>query len=190
MEEIDQERRGLPRREFVRVVRDGMVILMLPQVLGCRLFQSDERGPESLAQDGPQSSYHLKFLTTEEAATVEAMTSRIIPSDETAGAREARVVHFIDHMLATEYAADQPIYREGLRNLNELTETRFNRSFSNLTEADQDALLTQMERREIEDWKEAGDFFLSIRTHTIEGMFSDPKYCGNAGRVGWVLMGV
>ena len=190
MEEIDQGGRGLARREFVRVVRDGMVILMLPQVLGCRLFRSDARRPESLAQDDPRSSYHLMFLTTEEAATVQAVTARIIPSDETAGAREARVVHFIDHMLATEYAADQPIYREGLRNLNELTETRFHRSFSDLPEVDQDALLAQMERREIENWKEAGDFFLSVRMHTIEGMFSDPKYCGNAGRVGWALLGV
>jgi hypothetical protein len=32
-------------------------------------------------------------------------------------------------------------------------------------------------------------FFNLVRTHTIQGMFSDPYYGGNANFVGWDLLG-
>ncbi len=187
-EDKDQEGWGLSRRQFVRVVRDGVCIFLLPQALGCRFFQSAKRQPASDTKDQSQESYRLQFLTMEEAAAVEAVSARIIPTDETPGAKEARVVHFIDHMLATEYSAQQTVYREGLSHLNELTRARFNRLFSDLKEVDQDGLLAQLERREIEDWKEASDFFSTVRLHTIEGLFSDPKYHGHANGIGWQLM--
>src|SRR4030088_164345 len=47
----------------------------------------------------------LEFFTPEEAAEIEAITARIIPTDETPGAREAGVVYFIDRGLATFCAA-------------------------------------------------------------------------------------
>src|SRR5437879_13922755 len=54
------------------------------------------------------------FFTPEEAAEVEAVASRIIPSDETPGAKEAGVVYFIDRALATFASDAQKTYREGL----------------------------------------------------------------------------
>src|SRR5690348_5848858 len=54
------------------------------------------------------------FFTPEEAAEVDAITARIIPSDETPGAREAGVVFFIDHALSTFATDSQKAYREGL----------------------------------------------------------------------------
>jgi gluconate 2-dehydrogenase gamma chain len=32
-------------------------------------------------------------------------------------------------------------------------------------------------------------FFRVLRQHTIEGMFSDPMHGGNAGLIGWQLIG-
>jgi gluconate 2-dehydrogenase gamma chain len=32
-------------------------------------------------------------------------------------------------------------------------------------------------------------FFQLLRAHTIEGMFSDPMHGGNAGLIGWQLVG-
>jgi gluconate 2-dehydrogenase gamma chain len=32
-------------------------------------------------------------------------------------------------------------------------------------------------------------FFQLLRTHTIEGMFCDPMHGGNAGLIGWQLIG-
>ncbi len=189
-EETDKDARNLSRRGFVRIVRDSAVVLILPQALGCSRFSSGDKQLASPADEGQHATYQFKFLTNEEAANVDAVTARIIPSDERPGAREARVVHFIDHMLANSYATQQKLYREGLQQLNWLCQSRFDIPFANLSEADQDKVLTQMQRRDIPEWSEAGDFFSTIRNHTLEGMFSDPKYHGNAGRVGWGLMGV
>ena len=56
----------------------------------------------------------FEFFTPEEAAEVEAITARIIPTDDSPGAREAGVVYFIDRGLATFATEDQKTYREGL----------------------------------------------------------------------------
>src|SRR5229473_6126458 len=59
----------------------------------------------------------FEFFTPEEAAEIEAITARIIPTDDTPGAREAGVVYFIDRGLATFGSEDQKTYREGLPDL-------------------------------------------------------------------------
>src|SRR5213082_1917760 len=59
----------------------------------------------------------FEFFTPEEAAEVAAITARIIPTDDTPGAREAGVVYFIDRGLATFAVDDQKTYREGLPEL-------------------------------------------------------------------------
>src|SRR6202011_6263342 len=56
----------------------------------------------------------FQFFSPEQAAEIEAITARIIPSDETPGAREAGVVYFIDRALTTFAVDDQKTYREGL----------------------------------------------------------------------------
>ncbi|MGC4086281.1 MAG: gluconate 2-dehydrogenase subunit 3 family protein [Vicinamibacterales bacterium] len=57
------------------------------------------------------------FLTSAQAADVEAMASRIIPTDSTPGAREARVVVFIDRILTTFEKGAQQDYTKGLGEL-------------------------------------------------------------------------
>src|SRR6516162_6773056 len=48
----------------------------------------------------------FQVLTTEQAADVDAIAAQIVPTDDLPGAREAGVVYFVDHSLAT-WAADQ-----------------------------------------------------------------------------------
>jgi gluconate 2-dehydrogenase gamma chain len=129
------------------------------------------------------------FFNTEEAATVEAASARIIPSDGRPGAREAKVIYFIDYMLANAYKIAQPVYREGISKLNEVSQTRFRRPFIYISETEQDDILTRMEQRTLQQWERAGEFFSVIRAHTIEGMFSDPRYHGNSAHTGWILIG-
>jgi gluconate 2-dehydrogenase gamma chain len=132
--------------------------------------------------------YAPKVLTPSEMATLEAIGARIFPSDETPGAKEARVADFVDHMLATHYAARRAAYRAGLRRLDAVARAARRRPFARLDAADQDALLARIERREVEAWPDSAEFFAMVRTHVVEGMFSDPKYHGNSGGVGWRLL--
>jgi gluconate 2-dehydrogenase gamma chain len=59
----------------------------------------------------------FEFFTPEQAVEIDAITARIIPTDDTPGAREAGVVYFIDRGLVTFAADDQKTYREGLPEL-------------------------------------------------------------------------
>ena len=122
------------------------------------------------------------FFLPEQAAEVEAMAAQIIPTDDTPGAREAKVIYFIDSALTTFDRDKQPVYVQGLKDLQAKTRELFpgTASFSALTSAQQIQLLTAIERTA---------FFAQVRQHTIVGFFADPKYGGNQDRIGWKLIG-
>ena len=122
------------------------------------------------------------FFTPEQVAEVDAMTAQIIPTDHTPGAREARVVAFIDRALTTFEQGRQGDYTRGLHDLA----LRANRAFpsvskfSDLTYDQQIQVLTAMEDT---------PFFNLVRTHTITGFFASPVHGGNHDKIGWELIG-
>lgn len=133
-------------------------------------------------------------LSAQEWKTVEAMTARIVPSDDgSPGAREAGCVNFIDKALANEEAAARPVYAKGLRGVDAAAKAKHAKSFAELGPARQDALLAEIEDGKVEGWTaDAGKstvFFETVRTHTLLGFLSDPKYGGNRNFVGWKLTG-
>lgn len=135
-----------------------------------------------LASARADEQVRFAFFTPEQAVEVEAMAAQIIPTDETPGAREARVVHFIDRALVTFESYRQEEYASGLTELEAQTKQRFPSAprFSSLTFDQQIELLTEIERT---------PFFNLVRTHTITGFFASPVHGGNYGKVGWQLIG-
>ncbi|HZM88370.1 MAG TPA: gluconate 2-dehydrogenase subunit 3 family protein, partial [Blastocatellia bacterium] len=71
------------------------------------------------AHQAVQSSAPVKFefLSPEQAVEIEAVAAQIIPADDTPGAREARVIYFIDRALSTFDKERQPLYVKGLKDL-------------------------------------------------------------------------
>jgi gluconate 2-dehydrogenase gamma chain len=135
----------------------------------------------------------LTFFFLDEADTIEALSARIIPGDvEDPGAHEAGVVYYIDRALSGPYSGWQGAYREGVRTLNAYTGERYGKKVFELSVEDQDAVVGALERGEIPGFgedSEASDFFTTVWSHTVEGMFSDPAYGGNRNAVGWRLIG-
>lgn len=131
------------------------------------------------AQSGRPATF--SFFTPEQAAEVEAMAAQIIPADHTPGAREARVVHFIDRALTTFEADRKADYVSGLAELQAQTKQLFPSAsrFSALTSEQQIQVLTAIER---------SPFFNLVRTHTISGFFASPIHGGNADKAGWKLV--
>lgn len=126
--------------------------------------------------------HRFDALTAAQAADLEAMAMRILPSDGTPGAKEAGVIHFMDKSLST-FAADQkPAVVAGLDDLNKRARAKWPAaaSFAALTAAQQDELLKTIEQT---------PFFGQIRFVTIAGMFANPSYGGNQGQAGWKLIG-
>jgi gluconate 2-dehydrogenase gamma chain len=123
----------------------------------------------------------LAFFTEAQAAEVDAMAAQIIPSDATPGAREARVINFIDRALVTFEKNQQPAYVKGLQDLEAQTKTLVPNAtrFSALTSEQQIQVLTAMEKT---------PFFALVRTHTVTGFFASPVHGGNDNKVGWKLV--
>jgi gluconate 2-dehydrogenase gamma chain len=141
----------------------------------------------------------FQFFTPDQAVEVDAITARIIPSDDTPGAREAGVVYFIDRALTTFAVDDQKTYREGLTTFQARVRELFPtvEKFSSATPEQQDKVLHSFDdhagggRRMYRTDANASPFFDTIRTHTIVGFLvdSDSDRKGNRGGVGWKLIG-
>src|SRR6202171_1152354 len=86
------------------------------------------------------AAYKFEFFTPAEAAEIDALSARIIPTDDTPGAREAGVLYFIDRALVTFASGDQQKYRDGLVELQSQVREKFPgvEKFSALTPEQQD----------------------------------------------------
>jgi len=139
----------------------------------------------------------LEFFTPEQATEIDAISARIIPTDELFGAREAGVLYFIDRGLATFSADDQKTYREGLPELQARVTEMFPNAakFSSLTPQQQDEVLHSLDenapspRRPFRASPGAQNFFETLRQHTIAGFLIDPDYGGNDSGAGWKVIG-
>lgn len=133
----------------------------------------------------------FETLTFIESATLDAFASRILPSDEFGpGALEARAVHYIDRALAGALAASREQYSVGLAALESYSIQTKGSSFHLLSESEQDAIIDAMTQNAIAGFPALGvGFFNAVRTHTIDGTFSDPYYGGNRDFVGWDMIG-
>lgn len=153
------------------------------------------------AHHSVQSATPPKFevFTPEMAVEVDAIVARIIPTDETPGAREAGVVYFIDRALAT-FASDlRKDYSEGLAKVQARVRKMFPGvdRFSLATEEQQDQILGSLEDKAVfidrpfAPRPKAQDFFETIREHTLAGFLIDPDAGrrGNRDGVGWRVIG-
>lgn len=124
----------------------------------------------------------FEFFSPEQAVEIEAMAAQIIPSDDTPGAREARIIYFIDRALTTFDRDKQALYTQGLKDLQAQTRELFPNAnrFSDLTPAQQIQVLKAIEKTE---------FFELVRYHTIVGFLANPEYGGNHNKIGWKLIG-
>ena len=155
-------------------VSSAWLALRLPEIV------SAQEHVHQAAQTSTPTKF--EFLTTEQAVEIEAVAAQIIPTDDTPGAREARVIYFIDRVLTTFDKERQPSYIKGLKELQAKQKKMFKNSakFSDLISEQQIKVLKAFEKN---------PFFDLVRTHTIIGFLADPSYGGNYDKIGWKLIG-
>lgn len=142
------------------------------------------------------------FLSPEQAAEIEAVSARIIPTTDTPGAREAGVIYFIDRALATFAKDQQTTCIDGLADLQTRVAQTFPGAtkFSALTPDQQDQILHALDEqangpasgaRGRRNRGAASSFFETIRIGTIAGFLIDPDAGrgGNRDAVGWKVIG-
>lgn len=170
MDDQAQADASVSRREFVAGVAALSAVWL---VAGAACTRESSWGGDSTK---------LVHFSPAQAAQVDAISARILPSDDTPGAREAGVVYFIDQSL-TGFAKDQaPLFADGLKSLGESVAKKHGSAatFASLTPEQQDAMLHDIEKTE---------FFGAMRFATLAGFLSLPKYGGNKDYIGWKMIG-
>ncbi|MDD9890817.1 MAG: gluconate 2-dehydrogenase subunit 3 family protein [Gammaproteobacteria bacterium] len=165
----------LSRRAFFNSLKDAtgksVILLSMPALLhACR----ESRQARLAGED-------FQTITEEEAIEFDAITARIIPTTETAGAREAGVVFFMDAVLGDSREEQHAILKDGLRELQSAAVQEFDVAYFHLLDARQQDQLIES----ISDTS----FFFTLRYLTIAGMFSLPEYGGNRDFVGYDVIG-
>jgi gluconate 2-dehydrogenase gamma chain len=188
-------KRFISRRDLLRASLASAAIAAAP---AGALTSAEVVPPTSESQTGNagaqaalQAKEPLETLSAAESDTLEAIVARLIPSDANGpGATEARAAHYIDRALGGALASSRPAYAVGLAAVDQYARKTKGTSFVNLTPGDQDAVLTDMESDTATGFTpSSAAFFNLVRDHTLQGMFCDPYYGGNANFVGWDLLG-
>lgn len=192
-------RQGIWRRHLLGAMAAALVAPLLPPL-------------PARAQAAEAEPWHV--LPPSMVELLEAILSRLIPSDDLGpGARDAGVARFIDRQLAGAWGEGEHFYaagphhpglptqgyqqallparlvRDGLERFNVLVAQQ-GAAFAARSPEDQDALLTQLEKGELDLAPLPGPlFFQTLLDLSIEGFFADPLYGGNRDMVGWRLVG-
>ena len=167
------------RRQFIAATASlasaGWIALNWPQI-AVAADHADH------AAQGAAAPAALATLSAAEAAEIDAIANQIVPGGAMPGAREARVVHFIDTALGSFFAAQLPAFREGLAAFQSGHAARHGAGtpFSAAPEAQQIAWLEEVDET---------PFFTAVRRLTVLGLTAMPKYGGNHDGAGWKLIG-
>jgi gluconate 2-dehydrogenase gamma chain len=184
---------GSARREF---------LLQMGGLATAAWLQAQWPAMVSAAQHAHQATKAqtgFTVLSAGQAREVEAITSRIIPTDDMPGAKEAGVVYFIDRALATFASESVPVYKTGIAEMNRAMTQMFPQvaRFSAGSAKQQDKLLGEMSKQLLPTEGRprrvlpgvSPDFMQTLWTHTVFGFLVDPEGGGNRDFVGWKVIG-
>ena len=129
-----------------------------------------------------------KFFTKDEFAMVDELTELIIPTDEhSPGARAAKCAGYIDGRLAEAFD-DEPrtLWREGLKAVDEASQSLNGHRFLESSEAERTAVLTKLAGAEKEPKTPEEKFFVELKSRTVQayytseiGIHKEMEYKGN-----------
>lgn len=130
-------------------------------------------------------------LTPSQEAVLRAALNRIVPADDFPSAWEAGAGTYVLRQLADVAPAQIDSVAAGLDALEAEAQANHGSSFIALDSAQQDGLLTRLERRQLDTiWSvDPADFFELLVTLTMEGFYADPGNGGNREAVSWRMIG-
>jgi gluconate 2-dehydrogenase gamma chain len=200
------------RRGFIKILAASASL----GATGGRSYAQDGAKAGAQASGTDAKPYVWRFFNADEARAAEAAVARLIPADELGpGAKEAGVAEFLDAQLAGAWGSGDNLYRHGpfaagtpqqgyqfsftpaemfrmgLAKLNEAARAAHGGTrFADLAPAQQDALLAQLEKGQVDfGVLPSAVFFSALLDATIEGFFGDPVYGGNRDMISWKLIG-
>jgi hypothetical protein len=147
-------------------------------------FSSYGRTPEEKERD--QKLFKDNFFTDHEAETVAVLCDLILPATATAGAAsEAFVPEFIDYIVK-EMTHFQDDLRDGIKWLDEYSNSKNGNDFKFATEEQQTAILDEIAYpdKATEETQAGVDFFRTMRNLTLTGYYTTEIGYNDLGYVG------
>jgi len=124
-----------------------------------------------------------EFFTEAEARTLSAFCDQIIPADDFPSASEAGVLLYIDRQLNRHYAKHKGEYRDGIAQVEKLSQNRFGTEFARLQPPQQLDIVAATEHG-------SREFFNLVRDHTMQGYYGAPRHGGNRDAASWHMLGI
>ncbi len=116
------------------------------------------------------------FFSTEEAREIASIADCILPATDTPSATDVFVPEFIDLMLQEVYtSAEQNRFTTGLKALEAESREKHQRSFSECSNTEQIALLTDLEAAASSNAGSGKPFILMMKELTLLGYFTSDK---------------
>jgi len=114
-----------------------------------------------------------RFFSAPQSALVDRLAEMILPADEhSPGAHEAQVAAFIDDLLADSNPSEQQAWTTGLAAVDAEAQTRFEKSFVECSDMQQDQILAGMAAGEESPANALQHFFVKIKAQTISGYYT------------------
>ena len=170
------------RRQFLAAIGNlasaGWIAMNWPQI--ALAAQPMNHAGHDMSATAPTS---FTVLSPLEAAQVDAIANQIVPGGTVPGAREARVVYFVDNALGSFFSAQLPAFRKGLTEFMSAYAAKYgaDKPFSAASEAQQVEWLKTVDET---------PFFMAVRRLSLLGLIAMPKYGGNYEGLGTQLIGV
>jgi len=124
--------------------------------------------------------------------TAAALFDRLFPADDGGpSVAEIGVLAYLDRALAGPYADRVDAYRLGLAALDRAALALHGATFPNCAASEQDVLIRALEAGTLPNFHTPPqrEFLAMLMEHLQEGLFADPAYGGNRGKLGWQLLG-
>src|SRR5262245_47688016 len=124
--------------------RRALKLITATPIAAAIVWTPEEAEAAQTQAQAARRPFQPKFFTRHEYATVILLADLIVPRDERSGsASDAGVPEFMDFMMVDQ-PARQTAMRGGLALIDHLSNTRFDRSFMECSDADQRRLLDEI----------------------------------------------
>lgn len=190
----------LTRRDALKTIGAGLgVIASLPVLSTAATAQhqhnhgannpgANNHAAPQVAQADPQAKPAPKFFTADEFKTVDEMSERIIPADDSSpGARSAGVASYIDLVVSLSSDVTKQTWREGLAAVDKKSREMFKSSFAAASADQQIELLKEISKNERTPQTTEERFFRAIKYATVDGYYTSEigihkelRYKGNS----------
>jgi hypothetical protein len=173
------------RRHLIKQFTAGVAATALP-ILGQNPPPENHHSPQPVTKQAAEA-YRYLYFRPEQLSTLEALTETIIPADEhSPGAKEARVVEYIDTIVAGTPETVKRLWDIGLVLANNMAQNSFGRPYSECSTPEQIAIMSELAGHE--DGRDTPEerFFVALKRATIDGYYTsrigihqDLQYQGN-----------